>query len=186
VLVLGATGNAGRLAVPIARHLGAGQVVAAGRDATRLAALEGLGAGRTVSLADDPDAVDAALGAAADAAGVDVVVDYLWGSATRRAIPAVLTRRSDRRRPLTWIQVGSVAGLELAVASEWLRAARLELVGSGQGAVSTAEIVAELPALAAHITAERSAIDAVPVPLADVAAAWSAPRAAGARVVFTP
>ena len=72
VLVLGATGNAGRLAVQIARHLGAGHVVAAGRDAERLAALAGLGADVTVSLDDD------ALGGAA--ADVDVVIDYLWGA----------------------------------------------------------------------------------------------------------
>ena len=44
VLVLGATGNAGRLAVQIARHLGAGRVIAAGRAPDRLAALSDLGA----------------------------------------------------------------------------------------------------------------------------------------------
>ncbi len=41
VLVLGATGNAGTMAVQVARHLGAGRVVGAGRDAGRLHALSG-------------------------------------------------------------------------------------------------------------------------------------------------
>ncbi|MFW8746286.1 hypothetical protein ACOI9R_39730, partial [Mesorhizobium japonicum] len=44
VLVLGATGNAGRLAVPIASRLGAGEVVAVARDAGKLSELPALGA----------------------------------------------------------------------------------------------------------------------------------------------
>jgi NADPH:quinone reductase-like Zn-dependent oxidoreductase len=44
VLVLGATGNAGTMAVQVAKRLGAGRVVGAGRDATRLAALTSVGA----------------------------------------------------------------------------------------------------------------------------------------------
>jgi NADPH:quinone reductase-like Zn-dependent oxidoreductase len=181
VLVLGATGNAGRLAVPIARHLGAAHVIGAGRDAARLAAS---GADETISLAGDPEAVDAALGAAA--ADVDVVLDYLWGSVARRAIPAILARRSDRGRALTWIEIGSMAGLELRLESQWLRAAALQLVGSGQGSVPTRDIVAELPVLAAAIARERFVVDAVPVPLREVESAWTARGDAGRRIVFVP
>lgn len=186
VLVLGATGNAGQMAVQIARHLGASHVIAAGRNPARLAALEDLGADRTVSLDGDPETADTALGAAADEANVDVVIDYLWGSVTERAIPAILKARSDRGRPLDWIQIGSMAGLELTVPSEWLRAARLQLLGSGQGAVSTREIVAELPALAEHISTADYTIDALPTPLSQVEATWAAPNASGQRIVFTP
>jgi len=42
VLVLGATGSAGQLAVQVARLFGAKNVIAAGRDAGRLAALAAL------------------------------------------------------------------------------------------------------------------------------------------------
>ncbi|MEV4419769.1 zinc-binding alcohol dehydrogenase family protein [Patulibacter sp. NPDC049589] len=186
VLVLGATGNAGRMAIQVARHLGAGTVVAAGRDPDRMALLPGLGADHVVPLTGDPEAVDRALAGAADDADVDVVIDYLWGTATERALPAVLGRRSDRSRPLDWIQVGSMAGLEIPLRSEWLRAARLQLVGSGQGAVPTRDIVEELPLLAAHVATDHYAIDAVPVPLRDVHAAWTADRPAGARTVLVP
>lgn len=172
VLVLGATGNAGQLAIPIARHLGAAHVIAAGRDAQRLALL---GADQTTTLTDD------AIGAAAEE--VDVVLDYLWGTATEHVLPAVLTHRADRGRPLTWIQIGSVAGLDITLPSAWLRAARLQLVGSGQGSVPTREIAAELPALAAHIADSDYAIGAVPTPLADVEQAWSI---TGQRTVFLP
>jgi hypothetical protein len=59
-------------------------------------------------------------------------------------------------------------------------------MGSGQGSATTAEIVAQLPALAAEITAGTLTIDAVPLPLSDVEGAWNAPTAAGQRVVFVP
>ena len=127
VLVLGATGNAGRLALQIARHLGAGQVVGAGRDPGRLDDLLALGADDAVSLEGDPADVARRLGTAA--ADVDVVVDYLWGSPTEAALPAVVMNRTDRRKPLAWIQVGSVAGPTAPIPSAALRAARLQLVG---------------------------------------------------------
>ena len=184
VLVLGATGNAGQMAVQIAKHLGAGRIIAAGRDPQRLAALKGLGADTTVSLAGDPDATERALGEAA--AEVDVVLDYLWGQATERTIPAVLAHRIDRSRPLTWIELGSMAGLEITLPSAWLRAARLQLIGSGQGSVSPQDIISELPALAAVISTETYTTDAIPTPLSHVRETWNAPIAPGQRIVFVP
>jgi NADPH:quinone reductase-like Zn-dependent oxidoreductase len=173
VLVLGAGGNAGRMAVEIAKRLGAGLVIGAGRDAERLAALAGLGADLTVSLDDD------ALAAAAD---VDIVLDYLWGAPAERAMRALITRRRDRSRPLDWIQIGSVAGPDIALPSAALRAANLRVMGSGQGSVGTAEIVAQLPVLATEIP--TLTVDVHAVPLSEVERAWSAPGAPGQRVVF--
>src|SRR3954471_16745887 len=84
VLVLGATGNAGRMAVQVAKRLGAGRVVGAGRDAARLATVP---ADEVVALGDGPDALAAA------AAEVDIVIDYLWGKPASEAIMALLTAR---------------------------------------------------------------------------------------------
>ncbi len=180
VLVLGATGNAGRLAVQVARHLGAGHVIGAGRDAARLASL---GADETVRLDGDPAEVARHLGHAARE--VNVVLDYLWGQPTADAMVAVVTDRADRGRPLTWVEIGSVAGPTAAIPSAALRAARLQIVGSGQGSVPTDRIVGELGELAATIAAGAFRIDARAVPLADVEAAW-ADASAGARIVITP
>ncbi len=182
VLVLGATGNAGRMAVQIAKHLGAGEVIAAGRDPEALASLPGLGADRTVDLGGDEGM--AALGEAAG--DVDVVVDYLWGGVAEAAIPALVRARRDRARELRWVQIGSVAGAEIALPSAALRAANLKIMGSGQGSVSTAGIVAELPALAAEIDAGTFAVDAESVPLAEVEPTWAAPTPRGRRLVFVP
>jgi NADPH:quinone reductase-like Zn-dependent oxidoreductase len=54
VLVLGATGSSGQMAVQVAKRLGAGRVIAAGRNPERLAELPGLGADTVVRLGDSP------------------------------------------------------------------------------------------------------------------------------------
>ena len=132
VLVLGATGNAGTMAVRIARHLGAGRVVGAGRDPDRLRALVGQGADEVVALTGDAEATGRALAAAA--ADVDIVLDYLWGAPAQDALMALLTGRSDRSRALDWVQIGAIAGPNIQLPSVALRSANLRLQGNGQGA----------------------------------------------------
>jgi NADPH:quinone reductase-like Zn-dependent oxidoreductase len=183
VLVLGATGNAGKMAVQIAKLLGAGEVIAAGRNAEILATLPGLGADRAVSLEGGEDATTALAEAAAE---VDVVIDYLWGKPAETAIPAIVRARTDRARALRWVQIGAITGPEIALPSTALRACNLKLMGSGQGSVSTAGIVEELSALAREVTAGNLAVEAEPIPLAEVESAWTAPVAPGRRLVFVP
>ena len=182
VLVLGATGNAGQLAVQIAKHLGAGAVIGAGRDKLRLEALAELGADSLVAL-DGEDSI-AEVGEAASE--VDVVIDYLWGRPSEQAIPAIVRRRKERARPLKWIQIGSVAGPNVVLPSAALRAANLQVMGSGQGSVTAAGIIAELPALAEQINAGAFAVNPQTASLAAVEEVWDAPTAAGERVVFLP
>ena len=79
VLVLGATGVSGRIAVVLAARMGAGRVIAAGRNQ---AALERLGAAATVTLGGADDR--AALAEAACPDGIHVIIDYLWASPPRR------------------------------------------------------------------------------------------------------
>ena len=67
-----------------------------------------------------------------------------------------------------------------------LRAARLQIVGGGQGSVSTREILAELPALAQEITRGTFEIDARPTPLTQVKQAWAEAAQTTQRIVLTP
>ena len=184
VLVLGATGNAGRMAVQIAKLFGANRIIAAGRDADRLAGLPALGATDTVQLTADADATARELGTAA--ADVDVVIDYLWGEPTTTALVAVVTHRADRGKALTWVEIGSVAGPVAHIPSAALRAARLEIVGSGQGSVRTRDMLAELPGLAREIGSGTLEIDARPTPLAQVEQAWVDAARTMQRIVLTP
>ncbi len=184
VLVLGATGNAGSIAVQVAKRLGADHVIAAGRNRTKLSALPALGADSLVDLGGEPATVARALGEAG--ADVDVVIDYVWGQPTADALGAIIPARRDDGQPLTWIQIGSVAGATSPIPSAALRAARLQLVGSGQGAVSTGEILAELPALAQEVGAGRFRIDARAVPLTGVEQAWIDAATSPDRLVIVP
>jgi NADPH:quinone reductase-like Zn-dependent oxidoreductase len=185
VLILGATGSAGQLAVQIAKHLGAGTVVAAGRGADRLAALGGLGADDTIDLAADPDAVAHDL--TAKAADVDVVLDYLWGAPAESVIVPLVRGREDRTRLLSWVQIGAVAGATISLPSAALRQANIHVLGSGQGSVGAAAILSTLPGLAAEIGRKSFSINAEARPLADVEAVWTArPAGTTTRIVLTP
>ncbi|WP_329063702.1 hypothetical protein [Streptomyces sp. NBC_01429] len=101
-------------------------------------------------------------------------------------MPAPLKARTDRSKPLAWIEIGSVAGREITLPSSVLRAANLNLMGSGQGSVTAAGILAELSSLVAEITSGAVAVDPLPMPLDRVERAWSTPTAPGRRIVLTP
>ena len=184
VLILGATGSAGQLAVQIAKHLGAGTVVAAGRGAARLAAMDVLGADDTIDLAADPESI--ADGLAAKAANVDVVLDYLWGKPAESAIMPLLTGHDDRARLISWVQIGAVAGASISLPSAVLRQANIHFLGSGQGSVDTAGILSTLPERAAEIGKGSFTIDVVAKPLSDVESVWNDSGGATGRIVLQP
>jgi hypothetical protein len=117
---------------------------------------------------------------------VDVVIDYLWGKPAERAMMALLMARADRGRALDWVQIGAVAGPNLELASVALRSANLRIQGNGQGAVSTAGYLAELPALIAEINSGGLQIPVRTVPLGDVESAWEEADVPGVRTVLIP
>jgi len=184
VLVLGATGNAGTMAVQVAKRLGAGRVVGAGRNAARLNALIDLGADEVVQLTDDTEATAAALAEAA--ADVDIVVDYVWGVPAEKAMVALLTTRADRSQEMNWIQIGAMAGPTLELPSVVLRSANLRIQGNGQGAVSLKGYLAELPSLIDEIDSGMLQITPHGISLQHVEAAWSSPDVPGERTVIIP
>lgn len=184
VLVLGATGTAGRAAVQIVKLLGAGWVTGAGRDRQRLSELAGLGADAVVPLTGS--AADVAEAMRTAGKDIDVVVDYLWGQPAETVMAAVLGARSVPNSPLAWLQIGAVAGPAISLPSVALRSHNLTILGSGQGALSAAEFLAELPALIGELASGTITVDALQIPLADVGKAWDVAYGPEKRIVFTP
>jgi NADPH:quinone reductase-like Zn-dependent oxidoreductase len=178
VLVLGATGSSGRMAIQVAKHFGAGNVIGAGRDPKRLSELASLGADATVQL----DNASAVTDLARD---VDVVIDYIWGPVTAAVMAGIAATRSDPGKPLTWIEIGSVAGPSADIPSAALRAIRLQIVGSGQGSVPARGFLSEMPDLISEISSGTFDIDARAVPLSEVEAAWN-DTSTDQRVVIAP
>jgi NADPH:quinone reductase-like Zn-dependent oxidoreductase len=184
VLVLGATGTAGRAAVQISKRLGAAWVTGAGRDPQRLSELAALGADAVVPLTGSAaDVADAVRAAAED---IDVVIDYLWGQPAETVMSAVLAARSAPNKRLTWLQIGAIAGPAISLPSVALRSHNLMILGSGQGAFSAEEFLAEIPALIEELAAGTVTVDALQVPLEDVEKAWGVAYRPEKRIVFTP
>lgn len=182
VLILGATGVAGKLAVQVAKLLGAGKVIAAGRNKAVLEQLYALGADECISLDQSPEALIKALAAQP----YDVVIDYLWGAPAMALITAVTGNSMTKEAPRTrLVQVGAMAGDPISLPSAALRSSRLEIMGSGGGSVSVQAIFQALPEIMKHAAAGRLTIDVIAMPLEEVSAAWTR-ETAGGRIVLVP
>lgn len=168
VLVNGATGSAGRMALQVARHFGAGKVIAVGRNSARLDALD---AEVRIALNDD---ADRALRAEFDQ-GVDVVLDFLWGEPARRILGAATGNRGSRAGEprLRYVQLGTAAGDEIPLRGDMLRSSGLELLGSGIGSVSVRDLLLGAGELLAASPAAGFAPQFTSVPLDKVTEAWN-------------
>jgi len=181
VLVNGATGAAGQLAVQIAKHFGAAKVIATGRNGEALREAAAFGADMTIPLVGDEAALDASFAAAFDE-GVDVVVDYLWGRSAERLL--IAAAKAGKAAPIRFVQIGSVSGETITLPSAVLRAAPITLMGSGLGSVPPDRLLAAIGAALEAAGPGGFKIAAKPVPLSDVEQAWARDHG-GQRIVFT-
>ena len=180
VLVLGATGAFGQAFLHLARALGAGRIIAAGRDEARLAALSDLSGlvDGTVVLDPDPAGFDARLEKAGGP--VDVVVDPLWGP---YAQPALASLRPAGRL----LNVGQCAGAEATLNAGALRHSRLRVLGLSGGSLTPEQSAAAYAEVAAHAAAGRFDLARDVHPLDDVTEAWAAQAASpGRKLVLRP
>ena len=177
VLVLGAGGAAGRLALQSARVLGADLVVGAARGKALERAADS-GADAVVDLADE-QAIDAGLAAAAPG-GYDVIVDFLWGPAAPHAM-------NHAKFGARYIQVGSSAGVAAPIIGAVLRNKVLTIVGLGQFAAPADVRRAGYAKLVGHAVDGRFALDLERTRLEDVSATWERLKAGASRkLVVTP
>ncbi|WP_347557613.1 zinc-binding alcohol dehydrogenase family protein [Robbsia sp. KACC 23696] len=180
VLINGATGASGRLAVQIAKHLGARKVIATGRHAPTLAALARIGADVVVSLEQD----DAALAEALKphlAEGVDVVLDYLWGPSAR-TILTTAAKALPESYPMRFVEIGSIGGGELSLPGAVLRASAITLLGSGIGSVPMAGLLRSIHGVLHAALPAKLEIDIATAPLSALADHWASEGRA--RIVF--
>jgi NADPH2:quinone reductase len=179
VLVLGATGAVGSIAVQAAKLLGAGRVVAADRGGDRLGDLLGRGADAVVEV-DGPGDLAAAIREAAGGE-LDVTIDMLWGA------PA-LAAMHNAARWARHVEVGSLAGEELSLPAARLRSASLDIRGFSVAHPTTdvkRDAYLRLTGLAAN---GDLVVDVDRLPLDDVASAWERQRRAGGgpKMVLVP
>lgn len=187
VLVLGATGVAGKLAVQIAKHLGAGRVVAAGRNERILQTLASLGADATVALSQSDEDLALAFSREALRGHFDIVLDYVWGRPTE-VLLAALTGHDVRAesRGVRMIEIGEMAGPTISLSAAALRSSGIEIYGSGGGSIPHTAIFDAIPKVWALAAGGQLHIDIERVPLADVESAWRRNDLAGRRLVMIP
>jgi NADPH:quinone reductase len=179
VLVLGATGSVGMVAVQTAKLLGAGHVVAAGRSAVGLERAADLGADATLRLDEHEDLV-AALKDAFGGDGPSYVFDPLWGEAATAAVLAAAPRA-------TVVNLGQSAGATAALASEAVRFKSLTILGFSVYAVPFDVLAEHYPRLVDHAVAGDIRLDVEGVTLDSVTEAWRRQaEGAGAKLVVVP
>lgn len=168
VLINGATGSAGQLAVQIARYRGAGKIIVTGRNAQGLAQLN---ADVSVLLSDDTTLIAQQLADLA-AQQIDVVIDYLWGESAL-AILTALAKYTPGQTPVRYVQVGSLSGADIALPSAVLRSSPIVLMGSGIGSLSLTQLLQATGDMLNAAVPGGFTIATTPARLDDVTKAWS-------------
>lgn len=188
VLINGATGFTGRVAVQIARHYGAKKVIVTGRNQQSLNDLLSLGADETVSVLQDDESFKGRLKDIHSQTPIDVVIDYLWGH-TAEMILGCLKGNGSFTNRVRYVSVGSMAGDIIQLSAANLRSVDLQLTGSGLGAWSKpqigkllSEILPEMFQLAA--TGKLKA-ETIGVKLENIAELWNLDVSGGQRLVVT-
>lgn len=184
VLINGATGIAGRLAIQISRHLGARRVIATGRNEASLDGVAEIGADVLIPLDQPPEELVKVFRREIAASGVDVILDYLWGTSAESLIAAISGSASGKAEPrIRYVQIGSIAGPTISLPAAALRSSGLELLGNGLGSLSNESLIEVIGELMNTIVSGKLTINVEPVPLADVETAWG--RESAGRIVFT-
>jgi NADPH2:quinone reductase len=186
VLILGAAGTAGRLAVQIAKHLGAGFVYAAARNKDGLEGLKQLGADAIIPLDQERTALVSAFRSAWAGTGLNIVLDYLWGDPAEAVLEAISQKGLQQKTArIRYVQIGEIAGRAISLPAATLRSSDLQLLGSGFGSASIEDIFKALAQFFQFVEERSLKINTRPVPLRDVEMLWTSP-AQGARLVFMP
>lgn len=187
ILINGATGAAGSVAVQVAKQLGAKKVIATGRNAQELETLRALGADVILAFdlrPENPGGVERfeqAL-AATFADGLDVVIDYLWGTSARTIIVAAAKAVEDAHS-VRFVQVGEASRGPVELPAAALRSSAIQIMGSGLKSVTLSKLLEGIRKtfdLAAH---GKLYLPTKAVPLTTVAENWDAPGKP--RLVFT-
>ncbi len=172
VLINGATGAAGRLAVQIAKYMGAKRVIATGRNVEALGQLKSIGADVTIPLTRSPEELETAFKEQFGGEGVDVVLDYLWGQSAETLIVAAAKAGKDAV-PIRFVQIGALSGGTITLPSAALRSSSLVLMGSGIGSIPLEGMLGAIDGEMQAVVPAKLKIKTEIVPLAKVGESWN-------------
>ncbi|BAV04994.1 NADPH:quinone reductase [Filimonas lacunae] len=186
VLINGATGFTGVIAVQIARHYGAKKIIVTGRNEQTLQSLLQLGADEIVSLKQSEENITAQLKQIHTVTPIDIIIDYLWGRSAELLLE-VLKGTGTFTHKTRFVSIGAVTGDTIQLSAETIRSVDLQLSGSGLGSWSRAEfqqlftdIIPEMFQLAAD---HQLQADTVNIRLEELESLWQTTDTDGKRLV---
>ena len=185
VLINGATGVSGRIAIQVAKMLGAGRVIGTGRNEASLKLLESLGADAVIDLKQPDEQLLAAFEKEKGDGGYDIVIDFLWGRPAEILLKSFVPKDMGLpKKTIRYIPIGVKAGDGAYVTGEMLRTSGLQI--SGMGRITHEDISAGTSQVWEWIKENKLYMDIEKVPLADIGQAWLRNDLAGKRLVIIP
>jgi NADPH:quinone reductase-like Zn-dependent oxidoreductase len=188
VLINGATGFTGNIAVQIAKHYGAGKIIVTGRNEQTLHSLLASGADEIVPIKQDDENFVSQIQQLHNGTPIDIIIDYLWGH-TAELILEALKGKGAFSHKTRFVSIGSVTGDKIQLSSEILRSVDLQLSGSGLGSWTKeemqklfSEIIPEMFQLAAD---NKLKVATKTVELKDIEKLWDTEVPDGKRLVVT-
>jgi NADPH:quinone reductase-like Zn-dependent oxidoreductase len=186
VLINGATGFTGQMAIQIAKHYGAKRIIVTGRNEKTLQSLLELGADEIISLKQDDQSIIAQLKEIQQNTPIDIILDYLWGHSAE-LIFSFLKGKGNFTHKVRYVSIGAMSGDTVQLSAAILRSVDLQLSGSGLGSWTKdevrllfSEILPEMFLLAAQ---NKIKVNIETVSLSDIEKMWNADVSDGKRLV---
>jgi NADPH:quinone reductase-like Zn-dependent oxidoreductase len=170
VLINGAAGASGRLAITIARFMGASRIVATARNPAEEQSLLALGADEFICLNQTAEALTANFRESLHNHPTDIVLDYLWGQPAACLLDAIPV---TPLRSVRFVNIGSLAGADVPLNASTLRGKNLQLLGSGIGSVADANLIQSIRQVLEWAIPAKLQIATKTMPLEQVTAAWA-------------
>jgi NADPH:quinone reductase-like Zn-dependent oxidoreductase len=190
VLFNGATGVTGQIAVQIAKHYGANEIIVTGRNAKQLEKLLTFGATHVIDLKKSDSEVQSEVLKIQQEKGIDIIIDYLWGKPMELLLNTLTNKAlTHKGKPIKIVTAGDMAGKEILLSSALLRSVDLQLLGSGFGSLSKEELIVFtkviLPEIYSLAATQKIIMDTVVYPLNQIQNVWNKQIDSGSRLVIT-
>ena len=186
VLINGATGFTGQMAIQIAKHYGAKKIIVTGRNQKTLESLLELGADKIISLKKDDESIISQLKEIHQNTPIDIVLDYLWGHSAE-LILSVLKGNGNFTNKTRYVSIGSMSGDIIQLSAQILRSVDLQLSGSGLGSWTKEEVkllfLEILPEMFLLAAQNKLKINIDEVSLVDIEKMWDVEVSDGKRLV---
>lgn len=185
VLINGATGVSGKIAIQVAKMLGAGRVIGTGRNESSLKLLKELGADAVIDLKQSDEKLSEAFKKEAGEKGYNVVIDFIWGHPAELLMKSFVPKEAGfAKRRIRYIHIGEKAGSGATITGEMLRTSGLELYGVGN--IPPEAFSEGIAMVWKWIKENKFHIEIEKVPLADIEKAWQRTDLEGKRIVLIP